>query len=58
MVEICWYGIFDNVFILFEFGEYVVYFFRMNECGDVEYKYVIIKEKVVCIVDVSSLNFL
>lgn len=48
ILEIWWYSILDNVFILFEFGEYVVYFFGMNELGDIEYKYGIIIEKLFC----------
>uniref|UniRef100_A0A8W8HXQ4 Sacsin n=1 Tax=Magallana gigas TaxID=29159 RepID=A0A8W8HXQ4_MAGGI len=56
IVEIRWHGILDCAFISFEPGEYVAYFSRMNERGDVEYKYAIIKEKLACNVDEN--NFL
>lgn len=58
VVEIWWYGILDNDFIFFEFGEYVVYILGKNECGDMEYKYVIVKEKLLCVVCENSILFL
>lgn len=56
VVEIRWHGILDSAFISFEPGEYVAYFSRMNDRGDVEYKYAIIKEKLAC--NVNKNNFL
>lgn len=58
IVEIRWYSILDNDFIFFDFGEYVVYIFGKNKCGDVEYKYVIVKEKFLCVVVENSILFL
>nr|XP_022329303.1 sacsin-like [Crassostrea virginica]XP_022329305.1 sacsin-like [Crassostrea virginica]XP_022329306.1 sacsin-like [Crassostrea virginica] len=48
IVEIRWHCILDNDFISFEHGEYVAYISGINDRGDVEYKYAIIKEKLSC----------
>lgn len=58
VVEIRWHGILDNDFLSFEIGEFVAYISGMNERGDVEYRYAIIREVLPCLDGASDLALL
>lgn len=58
VVEIRWHGILDNDFLSFEIGEFVAYISGMNERGDLEYRYAIIREVLPCLDGASDLALL